>query len=366
MPKAPTLKKAMEKPGEPVLEVARLERVNGRARLPEQLDLYKEPSSMADGRARQMRPSRRKSTVEIRCPHCRSEIRVVEITLTMECPSCRTIVDALEVAPISRLDAAPPPSQSSRSVPAQTDLRLQAAEPILPEPPQSFFIGATGEVSTAQTPTSRRHMVPMGQISLGVTVLLGAVIGVGYWLIYPQQGQSAPEFATPLETPPTVASPTPAPVPPQPPLQLAIGMPWLNSKQPPDEPTILPVADPPVAAPAAEALASVPEALVPQVFATANPVAGPADSVFVVRFDSKLPGLTPSGLRALSAALQAVSKGHKVRIEIAGCEADYVVPKGIDCPALTRGLKSILVRRGVDHPTELIASTHPPTIIFPW
>jgi hypothetical protein len=395
VPEASILKKATENPDEAVLEVARPEQEGarrvqklglnsdrtspnkatdpghyrrGRARLPEQLDLYEEPSSVAGGHPRRVRPSRRKSTVGIRCPLCGSEIRVMAIALTM-CPGCHAIVDALEVAPISRIGVDPPPSRSSSSVPAQIEPQSQGGEPIFPEALPSFFVRpvlTTGETSTAPTPTSRRHVVPLVWITLGVMVLLGAVVGVGYWRIYPKQGQVAPEIATPLKTAPTVATPVPEMVPPQPMPQLVIGLPQLVIKQPADEPTILPVADPPAATPAAEAPASVPEALVPQAFTTANAVAASADNVFVVRFDSKLPGLTPSGLRALNAALRAVNEGRNVRIEIAGCEAHYSMPTGIDCAALTRGLKSILVHRGVDRPADRIASPYPPTIVFPW
>jgi hypothetical protein len=396
MPKDPILKKAIAKPDETIREVQQNEELSGEniegsrrvqklrlssdrptpnkaagrahyrrggAPLPEQLDLYEEPSSIADGRPRQVRPSRRKSTVGIRCPLCGSEIRVAAIALTMECPGCHAIVDALEVARV----VAPPPGRSLSPVPAQTEPQSQGAEPIFPEALPSFFVRpvlTTGETSTAQTPTSRRHMAPMVWIALGVTVLLGAVAGAGYWRINPNQGEVAPEVAPSLKTPPTIASTVPATVPPLPP-RLVVGLPQLGEQRPPDEPTTMPVAEPPVAAPVAEAPASVPAAPVRQALATAKTVTTPRDDVFVVRFDSKLPGLTPSGLRALNAALRAAEKGRKVRIQIDSCEDHDSVPTGIDCAALTRGLKSILADRGVDHPADLIASPHPP-FIFPW
>jgi hypothetical protein len=177
-------------------------------------------------------------------------------------------------------------------------------------------------------------------IALGVVmILLGAVSGAGYWRFSPKQGQAAPEIATSLEAPPTVALLVP----------------------PPDEPTIMPVAESAVAAPAAEAAATAPVAPVPQSLATTKPVA-PADNVFVVRFDSKLTGLTRSGLRALHGALRAADKGHKVKIEIAGCEDHDNVPTGLDCASLARGLKWILAHRGMNHPADLVASFHPSTI----
>ena len=149
MPKAPTFKKAIGKPDEAVLEMAGSEQVSGenieragrvrklhlssvrakpnnaagpghyrqgRARCPEQLDLYEEPSG-AGGHPQPARPSRRKSAVVLRCPLCRSEMRVVAIALTVECPSCHAVVDVLEVAPVS-LTSVNPPSRSPSSASA--------------------------------------------------------------------------------------------------------------------------------------------------------------------------------------------------------------------------------------------------------
>jgi hypothetical protein len=390
MPRDPVLTKAMEKPDEAVREAHEYEELNGknteeprrlrkprissdlptnkpappghhrggRARPPQQLDLYG-GSAVADGRLRQVRPSIRKSTIGVRCPLCGSEILVVAIALTMECPGCHAIVDALEVTRVNRIGVAAPPGRSRSSMPAQRESRWQAAEPILPEALPSFFFRpaqTVTETSTAQTPTSRTYMVRMAWIALGVTVLSGAVAGAAYWRIHPKQREVAPEVAASL-----LAPPVPAMVPPQPPPRLVVGLPQLGNRQA-DEPAILPVAAPPVAAATAEAPPSVPAGPVPQDLATAKPVAAPADNVFVVRFDSKLPGLTPSGLRALDAALRAVDKGNKVRIEIAGCEDHDSTPKAIDCAALARGLKWILAHRGVNHRADLIDSLRPPTI----
>ena len=393
MPKDPISKKAMEKPDEAVPEVERSEefsdknieaprrgvrkrgisfdppRLNKaadlghyrgpRARRPEQPDLYEGLWSMADGSPRQVRPSRQKSTVPVRCPLCGSELRATAIDL--ECPGCH----AREAARVSRIDADPPPSRSPSSVPAQVKSRWQAAEPIFPEALPSFFVRPVptpAEASTAQTSTSRSHMAPMVWVALGVTVLLGAVAGAGYWQINPKHGQVAPEVAASLKMPPNSALPVPAMVPSRPPPQLVVDLAQLGDKPPPDEPTTTPVAAPPVAAPAAEAPASVPVAPVPQALAAAKPVAAPRDDIFVVRFDSKLPGLTPSGLRALDAALRAADKGRKVRIQIDGCEDHDSMPTGIDCAARTRRLKWILADRGVEHPADLIASLYPQTI----
>ncbi len=400
MPKAPTFRKGREKPDEAVLEAAPSAQVSGenregiriqklrlgsdrptpnnaggpgryrqsRARLPEQLDLYEEPSSAADGHPQQARPSRRTSALVISCPLCRSKMRVVTIALNVECPSCQAIVDVLEVAPASLLGVKPPLSRLPSSTPAPVETRLHAAVPSLPAALASCFVGTvptTEEASTAKTPTRRRHGAPPVWITLGVAVLLG-VMGVTYWPIYPKKGQIVPEIATPLETLPTAASPVLAMVPQEAPSRLVIGLPELGNKPPRDEPATPPVAAPPVATPVAETPAPVPEAGVPQAFVPANIRAAPADDVFVVRFDSKLPALTPSGLRALDAPLRAVSKGRKIRIKIGGCATHGGIPAGQDCAALTRSLKSILAHRGVDHPAGLIASVDPPMIMFPW
>ena len=337
----------------------------GRARCPEQLDLYEEPSG-AGGHPQPARPSRRKSAVVLRCPLCRSEMRVVAIALTVECPSCHAVVDVLEVAPVS-LTSVNPSSRSPSSASAQIEPRLVTAKSLLRKTLPSFFPESVPitEASTAQTPAARRHSAPTVRIILGVAVLLG-VVGIGCWQIYPKQGQMTPEIGAPLETPPIVASPVFPMVSQEPPTRLVVGLPQLGNKPPPDEPATPPVAEPQVATPATEAPALILEAAIPQAFVPANIVVGPADNVFVVRFDSKLPGLTPSGLRTLDGALRAANKGRKVHIEIAGCAAHDGIPTGRDCAALTRSLKSILAHRGVDHPADLIISQYPPPIMFPW
>ena len=389
MPKDRVLKEAMEKPDAAVREAYRYEALSdentgvsgrtqkrrrtsassapnkipsarprpGRARPPQQLDLYEGP--VAESRPRQARATGRKSTVGLRCPFCRSEIRVTAVALTMECPGCHAIVDALEVGRGSRIDAAPPPSRDS--APAPIEARWQAAEPVLPEALPSFFVRTdpvTAEASTART--QRRRMVPMVSVALGVAALLGAAAGAGYWQINAKPREVAREVATSLEARSTVAAIVPATEAPQSPPQLVVGLAQLGDKPPPDEPTSVPVAVPTVAAPAAEAPTSAPAVPIPHAVSPAKPVAALADDVFIVRFDSKLPGLRPSGLRALDAALRAADKGHKVRIEIAGCEDRDNMPAGIDCVALTRGLKWILAGRGVDHPADLIASLYSP------
>ena len=320
MPKDRVLKEAMEKPDEAVrvahryeassgenieasrhIQKLRLTSVSaapnqpapsgryrrGRARPPQQLDLYEGP--VANGRPRQVRPSRRKSTIEVRCPFCGSEIRVATVAVTMECPGCHAIVDALEVGRRSRIDVAPPSSPGS--VPAPIEARWQAAEPILPEALPSFFARSAPITAAASTARTRRmRTVPMVCVALGVAALLGAAAGAGYWRINSKQREIAPEIAMSLEARPTVASLVPATGSPQPPSPLVVGLAQLGSNPPPDEPTTTPVVAPPVAVPAAEASASAPAVPIPHAVSTAKPVAAPSDDVFVVRFDSKLPG----------------------------------------------------------------------------
>ncbi|HZK92027.1 MAG TPA: hypothetical protein VFC56_17945 [Stellaceae bacterium] len=149
---------------------------------------------------------------------------------------------------------------------------------------------------------------------------------------------AAPEPPQPPAAQP-VAAPAPMPEPPQPP-----------APAPPQQPA-------PAPAPAAAASAApVPTAPVPPAPAAEKPAAAPRDDdIFVVRFDSKLPGLTPTGIRVLKAALRASDAGREVRIAIEGCEDRDSVPEGADCAELTRRLKRILAESGVDHPAELIA-----------
>ena len=75
----------------------------------------------------------------------------------------------------------------------------------------------------------------------------------------------------------------------------------------------------------------------------------------MVRFDKKVPGLTPLSIRRLDNALAALDAGKDIQIGIEGCDNPENLPEGADCAALVRRLKRILVERGVDHPEELIS-----------
>jgi hypothetical protein len=210
----------------------------------------------------------------------------------------------------------------------------------------------------------------MVSVALGVAALLVVAVANGYWLTFPEREQVVAEVAT-LKTAPTGALPAPETVPTRSTPQLTTGLP---DNQPPPDDAITPLvaASPPMVAsdqpptvlssspPITEQVPiAVPSAEVPQVPATEKPVAALRDdNVFVVRFDSKLPGLTPTGMRALDAALRADDAGLNVRIAIKGCDSGDSAPNGADCAQLIRWLKRILVNRGVNHPAKLIANPY--------
>jgi hypothetical protein len=209
-------------------------------------------------------------------------------------------------------------------------------------------------------------------VALGVAALLVVSVTNGYWLTFPEREQVVAEVAA-LKTAPTAALPAPEMAPTRSAPQLTVGLPSPDNQPPPDE-AITPIAaaSPPMVAsdqsptvisslpPITEQVPiAVASAEVPQVPATEKPVAALRDdNVFVVRFDSKLPGLTPTGLRALDAALRANDAGLNVRIAINGCDSGDSAPNGVDCAKLIRWLKRILVNRGVNHPAKLIANPY--------
>jgi hypothetical protein len=234
------------------------------------------------------------------------------------------------------------------------------------EPPPAFLLRSvqTGEQPTAKTSKRRGASDATLWIALGIAALLAIGAG-GYWFMGPGQKQ-----ASVRPKPPPVTMPAPGPNLVTPPL--AQGLPPATN-QPPPEATKPPVAAPPPAASdPSPTVASVPPATepappaapVPEAApapATEKPAAGPpGGDVFVVRFDNKLPGLTPTGLRALNAALRAAHGGHKVQIAIDGCRSGDTAPTGVDCAELTRRLKWILTDRGVHHPADLIADSTTP------
>jgi hypothetical protein len=204
----------------------------------------------------------------------------------------------------------------------------------------------------------------------GAALLVVAVTS-GYWPTFPERKYVVAEIAT-LKTAPTGALPAAetAPTPSAP--QLTVNPPSPDNQSPlVDAITPLVAASAPMAAdqsptvishlpPIAEQVPiAVPSAEVPQVPATEKSVAAlHDDKVFVVRFDSKLPGLTPTGLRALDAALRANDAGLNVSIAIKGCDSGDSPANGVDCDQLIRWLKRILINSGVSHPAKLIVNSY--------
>jgi outer membrane protein OmpA-like peptidoglycan-associated protein len=83
-----------------------------------------------------------------------------------------------------------------------------------------------------------------------------------------------------------------------------------------------------------------------------------ADSdIFVVRFDDRLTGLTPTSIHTLKKALKALDEGHKVQIAIEGCETGDGGPGDAGCYERTRRLKRILSDEGVNRPADLITKS---------
>jgi outer membrane protein OmpA-like peptidoglycan-associated protein len=79
--------------------------------------------------------------------------------------------------------------------------------------------------------------------------------------------------------------------------------------------------------------------------------------VYVVRFDDKLTGLTPTSIHTLKRALKALDEGHKVQIAIDGCEGGDGAAADAVCAERTRRLRRILSDEGVSHPADLIAKS---------
>jgi hypothetical protein len=140
------------------------------------------------------------------------------------------------------------------------------------------------------------------------------------------------------------ASPAPASKPPkQPPSQITAAS--LAAAPSPDPPPPLTASEPAVAASSAPASAKSDDSAPPS----------PDSNVFVVRFDSKVAGLTPTSIRTLNAALKALGEGHKVQIAIDGCEAGDSAPEDANCVERTRRLKRILSDDGLSQPADVIA-----------
>jgi hypothetical protein len=78
----------------------------------------------------------------------------------------------------------------------------------------------------------------------------------------------------------------------------------------------------------------------------------------VVRFDDRLPALTPLGRRAVEEVVAAVNKGEDVQLAIVGCEAEDIRLPGSVCYRRLASLIALLADRGVRNPKRLLADYH--------
>jgi hypothetical protein len=101
-----------------------------------------------------------------------------------------------------------------------------------------------------------------------------------------------------------------------------------------------------------------PPAEIPQArqFASLAPVEAEAAAAhrFTLRYDETDTVLTPSSVRALHDALDAIEAGQDVRIAIAGCEANTDFADGSPCARHVLRLKHLLGRYGVENPDRLL------------
>jgi opacity protein-like surface antigen len=76
---------------------------------------------------------------------------------------------------------------------------------------------------------------------------------------------------------------------------------------------------------------------------------------FTLRYDEANAVLTPSSVRTLHDAIDAIEAGQDVRIAIAGCEADADYADGSPCARRALRLRHLLARYGVENPGHLLA-----------
>jgi hypothetical protein len=75
----------------------------------------------------------------------------------------------------------------------------------------------------------------------------------------------------------------------------------------------------------------------------------------VVRFDDRLPALTPQSIRALDEAIAAMRKGERVQFAIEGCAAGAAKQTDSVCARRVSSLMGLLFARGVPNPKGLLA-----------
>jgi hypothetical protein len=262
----------------------------------------------------------------------------------------------------------PTAAETDRQLP-----RLHSAAPVPrtdTEPPPAFLLrtGRTAEQRTTKTSRSWSPTRPVW-IALGITAILAVAAVSDYRLNNPEQKQVFAAVATPAAAPVPEAAPARSAMEPT-----TGGLPPPDDRPPPAEAPAPPVAaalpvaasDPPPTVmsgkpPTTEQVTPAAPAAETSPISTEKPVASlPSSDVFVVRFDSKLPVLRPSGIRALTAAVRSAHAGRKVQIAIEGCDSGDSAPNGVDCADRVRRLKGFLVDMGVHHPAALIASSTRP------
>jgi len=81
----------------------------------------------------------------------------------------------------------------------------------------------------------------------------------------------------------------------------------------------------------------------------------PAPERLVIRFDDRLPALTPSGIRTFDQAVDAVRAGKKLLLAIEGCEAGADFSRGSVCAQRLSSLKQLLSENGIRDPKRLFS-----------
>jgi hypothetical protein len=214
--------------------------------------------------------------------------------------------------------------------------------------PVPAFLLRWARTAAQPTPDTRRSWSAAAPvwIALGITAILVVATVSGYRLnisFSTHRAGAASGLPSPEDQPPPTEAPAPPLAAASSPVAAPDPSPTVVSSIPPTtEQVTQPAEAPPIA--------------------IEKPAAAlPGSDVFVVRFDSKLPVLTPSGIRALDAALRAAHAGRKVQIAIEGCDSGDRAPNRVDCADRVRQLKGFLADNGVHHPAELIANaTTPP------
>jgi hypothetical protein len=113
------------------------------------------------------------------------------------------------------------------------------------------------------------------------------------------------------------------------------------------------------AAPSPPPADSTAAAAAPAPSAVANKASAPSPDAaqrIVIRFDDRLPALTPLGQRAFDAALDAARSGQKVEVTIEGCDAAADYTSGSPCARRRLSLIELFGEHGIRDPKRLLAN----------